>query len=134
MFGAGMFDPALSGVALGTLPEEHSGLAAGVNDMFRQAGIAVGVAALGALIRPTPSMSGDKQGYVDSLHTALAVRARSPPRSARGRRRTADRPAGPGSRPGPQRRAGSRLRAHQGVTLVARAMRRTSPFSSPRFR
>ena len=75
MFGAGMFNPALSGVALGTLPEEHSGLAAGVNDMFRQAGIAVGVAALGAMISTDALITGDKQGYVDSLHTALAVGA-----------------------------------------------------------
>ena len=55
---------------------EQSGLAAGVNDMFRQAGIAVGVAALGALI-PAGAAFGDgsPQTYVDGLHDALWVGA-----------------------------------------------------------
>jgi EmrB/QacA subfamily drug resistance transporter len=37
MIGTGMFNPALSNVALGSVPGEQSGLAAGVNDTFRQA-------------------------------------------------------------------------------------------------
>jgi hypothetical protein len=48
MIGTG--NPAVSNVALGSAPADQSGLAAGVNDTFRQAGIAVGVAALGALV------------------------------------------------------------------------------------
>lgn len=75
LVGTGLFNPALSGVALGSLPEEHSGLAAGVNDMFRQAGVAVGVAALGAMISTDSLATGDKAGYVDGLHNALAVGA-----------------------------------------------------------
>ena len=75
MIGTGMFNPALSGVALGTLPEEHSGLAAGVNDMFRQAGIAVGVAALGAMISTDGLTSGAPQAYVDGMITATVVAA-----------------------------------------------------------
>ena len=50
LIGTGLFNPALTAVALGTVPPEQSGVAAGVNDTFRQAGIAVGVAALGALV------------------------------------------------------------------------------------
>ena len=50
MAGTGILNPIVSQVALGSAPPERSGLAAGVNDMFRQAGIAVGVAALGALV------------------------------------------------------------------------------------
>ena len=75
MIGTGMFNPALSGVALGTLPEEHSGLAAGVNDMFRQAGIAVGVAALGAMISTDGLLRGDTQEYVDGMVNATVVGA-----------------------------------------------------------
>jgi EmrB/QacA subfamily drug resistance transporter len=76
MFGTGMFNPALSQVALSSAPPEQSGLAAGVNDMFRQAGIAVGVAALGALI-PAGAAFGDgsPQSYVDGFHDALWVGA-----------------------------------------------------------
>jgi hypothetical protein len=56
------------------VPEHQSGLAAGVNDTFRQAGIAVGVAALGALI-PTGASLGaaDPHAFVDGLHDALWV-------------------------------------------------------------
>src|SRR5204862_507511 len=48
--GTGLFNPAVSAVALGSAPQHMSGLAAGVNDTFRQAGIAVGVAAFGAVV------------------------------------------------------------------------------------
>ena len=76
MLGTGMFNPAVSQVALSSAPPEQSGLAAGVNDMFRQAGIAVGVAALGALI-PAGAAFGDgsPQTYVDGMHDALWVGA-----------------------------------------------------------
>jgi predicted MFS family arabinose efflux permease len=66
MVGTGMLNPALAQVALGSLPPEQSGLAAGVNDMFRQAGLAIGVAGLGALITTT-----SPRAYVDGLHDAL---------------------------------------------------------------
>ena len=76
MLGTGMFNPAVSQVALSSAPPEQSGLAAGVNDMFRQAGIAVGVAALGALV-PAGAAFGDgaPQSYVDGMHDALWVGA-----------------------------------------------------------
>jgi predicted MFS family arabinose efflux permease len=76
MVGTGMVNPTVSQVALGSAPPEQAGLAAGVNDMFRQAGIAVGVAALGALI-PAGAAFGDgtPQSYVDGFHDALWVGA-----------------------------------------------------------
>ena len=76
MIGTGMLNPAVSHVALSSAPPEQSGLAAGVNDMFRQAGIAVGVAALGALV-PAGAAFGDgsPQAYVDGMHNALWVGA-----------------------------------------------------------
>jgi EmrB/QacA subfamily drug resistance transporter len=76
MVGTGMFNPAVSQVALSSAPAEQSGLAAGVNDMFRQAGIAVGVAALGALVPAGAALGeGSAQSYVDGLHDALWVGA-----------------------------------------------------------
>src|SRR4051794_24964153 len=74
--GTGIFNPAVSQVALGSAPQHMSGLAAGVNDTFRQAGIAVGVAAFGAMVPATGALGGgDAQAYVDGLHTALLVGA-----------------------------------------------------------
>ncbi len=76
MLGTGMVNPSVSQVALSSAPPEQSGLAAGVNDMFRQAGIAVGVAALGALVPAGAALGdGSPQSYVDGLHDALWVGA-----------------------------------------------------------
>jgi predicted MFS family arabinose efflux permease len=76
MVGTGLFNPTVSQVALSSAPAEQSGLAAGVNDMFRQAGIAVGVAALGALVPAGAALGdGSAQSYVDGLHDALWVGA-----------------------------------------------------------
>jgi EmrB/QacA subfamily drug resistance transporter len=47
--GIGVVNPVLANVALSTVPEEHSGVASGINDTFRQVGIASGTAAMGAL-------------------------------------------------------------------------------------
>ena len=73
--GSGLFNPALSAVALSSAPQQMSGLAAGVNDTFRQAGIAVGVAALGALVPAAHAFGGDAQTYVDGMKDALWVGA-----------------------------------------------------------
>ena len=74
MAGTGILNPTVSQVALSSAPPEQSGLAAGVNDMFRQAGIAVGVAALGALVPAGAAFgAGSPQAYVDGLHDALWV-------------------------------------------------------------
>jgi EmrB/QacA subfamily drug resistance transporter len=76
MVGTGILNPIVSQVALGFAPPEQSGLAAGVNDMFRQAGIAVGVAALGALVPAAAAFGeGSAQSYVDGFHDALWVGA-----------------------------------------------------------
>ena len=76
MIGSGLFNPSVIAVALGSVPAEQSGLAAGVNDTFRQAGIAVGVAALGALIPTEAALGGtDPAGYVDGMHDALLAGA-----------------------------------------------------------
>ena len=70
--GTGLFNPAVSAVALGSLPETQSGLAAGVNDTARQAGITIGVAALGALI-PAAGKLGhiSPDAFVNGMHHAF---------------------------------------------------------------
>jgi MFS family permease len=74
MIGTGLFNPSISNFALGSVPEHQSGLAAGANDTFRQAGIAVGVAALGALIPSGAVFAGTGQeAFVGGLHDALWV-------------------------------------------------------------
>ncbi len=47
--GIGLINPVVADVALGTVPDEQSGMASGINDTFRQVGIAVGIAAWGAI-------------------------------------------------------------------------------------
>jgi EmrB/QacA subfamily drug resistance transporter len=70
--GTGLFNPAVIAVALGSVPVEQSGLAAGVNDTFRQAGVAVGVAALGALVPAGSALGGGSpEKYVDGMQNAL---------------------------------------------------------------
>ena len=45
----GLLNPVIADVALSVVPKERSGMAAGVNDTFRQVGVAVGTAAWGAV-------------------------------------------------------------------------------------
>jgi len=70
--GTGIINPTVSGMALGSVPPHMSGVAAGVHDTFRQAGIAVGVAAFGAMVPASAALGhGSASSYVDGLHTAL---------------------------------------------------------------
>jgi len=47
--GIGLINPVIAHVAVSVVPPEQSGMASGINDTFRQVGIAVGIAAYGAL-------------------------------------------------------------------------------------
>ncbi len=47
--GIGLLNPVIADVALSVVPKEKSGMAAGINDTFRQVGVAVGIAAWGAI-------------------------------------------------------------------------------------
>ena len=51
--GVGLLNPVIADVALSVVPKERSGMAAGINDTFRQVGIAVGIAAWGAIFLGT---------------------------------------------------------------------------------
>jgi EmrB/QacA subfamily drug resistance transporter len=47
--GVGLINPAIADVAVSVVPKEQSGMASGINDTFRQVGIAIGIAAWGAI-------------------------------------------------------------------------------------
>jgi EmrB/QacA subfamily drug resistance transporter len=47
--GVGLINPVIADVAVSVVPRQQSGMAAGINDTFRQVGIAVGIAVWGAL-------------------------------------------------------------------------------------
>lgn len=70
--GVGFLNPVIADVALSVVPKERSGMAAGINDTFRQVGVAVGIAVWGAifvsrgadkvseLAAGTPAASGER--------------------------------------------------------------------------
>jgi len=63
-------------IALGSVPENVSGLAAGTNDAFRQGGIAVGVAVFGAIVPAGAALGhGSAASYIDGMHYAAIVGA-----------------------------------------------------------
>jgi EmrB/QacA subfamily drug resistance transporter len=47
--GTGLLNPVIADVAVSVVPKERSGMASGINDTFRQVGVAVGIAVWGAL-------------------------------------------------------------------------------------
>jgi EmrB/QacA subfamily drug resistance transporter len=49
--GIGLTNPAIASTAIGVVPAARAGMAAGINNTFRQTGIATGVAALGAIFQ-----------------------------------------------------------------------------------
>jgi EmrB/QacA subfamily drug resistance transporter len=70
--GVGLINPVIADVAVSVVPKEQSGMASGINDTFRQVGIAIGIAAWGAiflgrgadkveqLAAGTPAATGDR--------------------------------------------------------------------------
>src|SRR4051795_8332091 len=74
--GTGLFNPALSAVVLRETDADNAGLAAGVNDTARQGGIAVGVAALGAMVPSAGALGGGHAAaFVTGLQHATVVAA-----------------------------------------------------------
>jgi predicted MFS family arabinose efflux permease len=71
--GTGVFNPVMSGLVLSESTGDRHGLATGINDSFRQTGIAVGIAALGALVPAGSAFGADPVAYVGGLHRALWV-------------------------------------------------------------
>jgi hypothetical protein len=103
--GVGLLNPVIADVALSVVPKEQSGMASGINDTFRQVGVAVGIAAWGAiflgrggakveeLAAGTPAAAGERPRQLveavssGNLDAALA----SVPEAARGTLETAAR-------------------------------------------
>lgn len=80
--GIGVISPALAAAMVGVLSEEQTGLASGVNNTFRQLGIAVGIAALGALFQhrlgAAPEQivpAGGRAAFVSGLREIFLVAA-----------------------------------------------------------
>ena len=64
--GIGLANPAIAHIALGVVAPERSGMASGISNTFRVGGLAIGVAALGAVFQSR---------LASSLHSSLGVPA-----------------------------------------------------------
>jgi EmrB/QacA subfamily drug resistance transporter len=72
----GVISPALAAAMVSVLPVERSGLASGINNTFRQLGIAIGIAGLGAIFEHNADGAlSVKAGIVEGLQAVLAVAA-----------------------------------------------------------
>jgi predicted MFS family arabinose efflux permease len=71
--GIGLSNPAVTYAALGVVPATRSGMASGVNNTFRQVGIALGIAVLGTLL--PARIDGDPAVFADALDRILLVSA-----------------------------------------------------------
>jgi Major Facilitator Superfamily len=72
--GVGLINPAMADVAVSVVPKEQAGLASGINDTFRQVGIAIGIAAWGAIFL------GKGASKVETLAAGTPVAEGSRPR------------------------------------------------------
>ena len=131
-FGIGLSNPSIASTALGVVPAARSGMASGINNTMRIAGVATGIAALGAVLQ---SKISDEIGSCCPRR-----RAASPMRSPRAapRRRTRRRPSST-TRPSVRRasRLHRRLQRHppdRGADPVQRRARRPPPGAPERLR
>jgi len=104
-FGVGLLNPVIADVALSVVPKEQSGMASGINDTFRQVGVAVGIAAWGAiflgrgasrveeLAANSPAATGERpRQLVEAVSSGnLEAALRTLPEQARGTVETAAR-------------------------------------------
>ena len=67
--GIGVISPALAAAMVGVLPVERSGLSSGINNTFRQLGIASGIAGLGAIFQHRLAA----EGFVAGLNEIFVV-------------------------------------------------------------
>ena len=67
--GIGVISPALAAAMVGVLPVERSGLSSGINNTFRQVGIAAGIAGLGAIFQHRVA----DDGFVAGLNSIFLV-------------------------------------------------------------
>lgn len=72
--GIGVISPALAAAMVGVLPVERGGLGSGINNTFRQVGIAAGIAGLGAIFQARVEADG-RAGFFDGLNEIFLVAA-----------------------------------------------------------
>jgi MFS family permease len=70
--GVGLISPALAAAMVSVLPVERSGLASGINNTFRQTGIAAGIAGLGAIFQ---AHDAGAAGFAAGLNDVFLVAA-----------------------------------------------------------
>ena len=70
----GVISPALAAAMVGVLSADRVGVASGITNTFRQLGIAVGIAALGAILQHEAA-GGGAAGFADGLNAVFAVAA-----------------------------------------------------------
>jgi predicted MFS family arabinose efflux permease len=73
--GIGLVNAPLATTAVSTVRLERAGMASGINNTFRQVGIATGIAALGAIFSAKTGNAGTPAAFVDGLHDILLVGA-----------------------------------------------------------
>jgi predicted MFS family arabinose efflux permease len=72
-FGVGMVNAPLAATAVGVVPPRQAGMASGINNTFRQVGLATGIAALGAIF--LSRIQSHLAASVPSAHVAQFARA-----------------------------------------------------------
>ena len=70
--GIGMVNPPLASTAVSVVPPRQAGMAAGVNNTFRQVGIATGIAGLGAIFQSALNPRDAQAITAGAVHTAQA--------------------------------------------------------------
>ncbi|MBF6621169.1 MAG: MFS transporter [Patulibacter sp.] len=71
----GMISPALAAAMVSVLPVERGGLSSGINNTFRQLGIAIGIAGLGAIFHHHAGAGATASGIIDGLNDVVLVAA-----------------------------------------------------------
>jgi MFS family permease len=83
--GIGLVNPSLATTAIGVVPPQRSGMASGINNTFRQVGIATGIAVLGAIFESdisrdlAPKLAGTPAaGHATQIGHAVAAGGAGP--------------------------------------------------------
>lgn len=71
----GLISPALAAAMVSVLPVERGGLASGINNTFRQLGIAIGIAGLGAIFHHHAGDAAPPSAIADGLNDVVLVAA-----------------------------------------------------------
>lgn len=68
--GSGLVNPTLAAAAVGTVSREKAGIGSGINNTFRQVGIAIGIAGLGAIFSSTSDAAFTRELVTNAPHLA----------------------------------------------------------------